>query len=129
MNSNYSVTIRSTSFEDMTAKQRIKLKNTGTAIKLDEVTPADGSAFVIERVDGYAILDVHNENARDEKDYPILVISSGDKTYSTGSRPLTEDFMNIFEEITGTGEEWGIEVYRVPSNNFKGKTFLKCDIY
>ena len=53
----YSVEIKETSRE-LTAKQRIVLKDTSDAIKLD--TACDENTVIIEPVD-YAVLAIHNE--------------------------------------------------------------------
>ena len=57
MEKGYSVTIRECSRE-LTAKERIKLKDTTDAIKLDSATQVEA---VTIKPDMYAVLDIHNE--------------------------------------------------------------------
>ena len=65
----YSVSIAEVS-KELTAKERIKIKDTTDAIKLDEATQA--TEVVIE-LDFYAILNIHNEKS-DNKDYKNYVL-------------------------------------------------------
>ncbi len=120
----YSVKIREVS-RPITAKERVMLKDTTNAIALDEVT--QGAKFVFEP-DYYAILDVHNEKS-DDKDYIkyIIVDKSGTKMV-TGSESFFTSFVDIMEEMKDCDEEFSIEVYRIPSKNYKGKEFITCSI-
>ena len=117
----YSVSIRECSTE-LTARERIKLKDTTNAIKLDEA--ASGETPLVIRPAAYAVLDIHNEKS-DNKDYPnyIIMDDEGNK-YVTGS----ESFWSSFEEMQNENEAYEIEVYKVDSKNYKGKQFLTCSI-
>ena len=120
----YSVEIEETS-KDLSAKERIKIKDTTDAIKLDEVTQ-DGAIIIYPAM--YAVLDIHNEKS-DSVDYKNYIIVDKDGTkYVTGSTSFWSSFMNIYEEMCGETEEWGIKVYRAPSKNYKGKDFITCSI-
>ena len=120
----YSVRIAEVSRE-LSAKERIKLKDTTDAIKLDEATQ---SGPIIIEPSLYAVLDVHNEKS-DNVDYKnyVLVDKNGDK-YVTGSESFWSSFMEIAEEMEDAGEEYAIKAYRVPSKNYKGKEFLTCSV-
>ena len=39
-----------------------------------------------------------------------------------------EQFKAIVDEMGDTDEEYEVEVYRLPSKNYKGKEFLTCSI-
>lgn len=120
----YSVEIKETSRE-LTAKQRIALKDTSDAIKLD--TACEEEAIIINPVD-YAILSIHNEKS-DNKDYSnyIIIDKNGDK-YVTGSVSFWNSFMDIYIEMKDEDEAWSIKAYKLESNNYKGKKFLTCSI-
>ena len=120
----YKVEIKEVSAQ-LTAKQRIALKDTTNAIKLDLETQ---KAPVIINPDFYAVLAIHNEKS-DNPDYEnyIVVDKSGDK-YVTGSQSFWSSFMEIADEMAGEDEEWSIKVYRVESKNYKGKEFITCSI-
>lgn len=120
----YSTTIREVSRE-LTARERIKLKDTTNAIKLDEA--ANEAPFVFTPV-AYAILDIHNEKS-DNKDYPnyIIMDDAGNK-YVTGSESFWNAFKEIWDEMVNEKEPYEIEVYKVDSKNYKGKQFITCSI-
>lgn len=120
----YNVTISSTSRE-LSARERIAIKDFSNAIALDEATK-DGK-LVITPVD-YAVLDVHNEKS-DNKDYKkFVVIDAAGTKYVTGSENFFDSFMEIMEEMSGEDEEFSIEVYQMESKNYKGKSFITCSI-
>lgn len=122
---NYKVSIEEVS-KDCTARERIMLKDTTNAIKLDEA--ANGEAPLVITPSAYAILGIHNEKS-DNVDYQnyVIVDKSGEK-YVTGSPSFWSSFMEIWEEMQGETEEWSIEVYKKDSKNYKGKQFLTCSI-
>lgn len=121
----YSVTIKESS-KELTARERIMLKDTTNAIKLDEVAGGD-TPFVMTPA-AYAILAVHNEKAQDGKDYEQYIILTEDGTkYVTGSSSFWNSFISIWQEMEGE-DAYSIEVYKRDSKNYKGKQFLTCSI-
>lgn len=122
---NYKVTIKEISRE-VTARERIKLKDTTNAVKVDEAASAD--APLVISPDVYAVLAIHNEKS-DNVDYDnyVIIDKSGIK-YVTGSPSFWTSFMEIWEEMQGETEEYSIEVYKRDSKNYKGKQFLTCSI-
>lgn len=120
----YSVKIRETSRE-LTAKERVMLKDTSDAVKLDVVTT---EAPVLIDVDMYAILDIHNEKS-DNKDYVnYLVVDKDGTKYVTGSDSFWSSFMNIYAEMLTSDEPYNIKAYKLPSKNRQGKDFITCSI-
>ena len=121
----YQVTIREVSRE-ISPRERIKLKEFTNATQLD--TACEEGSFLLSP-DVYAILDVHNERSKEDKDYTkyIILDKAGNK-FITGSNSFFKSFLEIWEEMAPLGEEYEIEVYRVPSKNYKGKSFLTCSI-
>lgn len=79
---------------ELTGKERIKIKDTSNAVKLDELVPnEDGSGYGVEMiVDTYAVLDVHNEKA-ENPDYSqyVFLIEDGEK-YVTSSDTFYRTF-------------------------------------
>ena len=120
----YSVSIKETS-KELSAKQRIALKDTTNAIKLDEATQVEP---VIINVDMYAILAVHNEKSENPDYDNYIVVDKNGTKYVTGSASFWSSFMDIYEEMCDEDEEWAIRAYRVPSKNYKGKDFITCSI-
>lgn len=126
----YVVEIAETSRE-LTAKERVALKDTSNAVSLDTtVDNAEGGKVIIKPVD-YAVLSIHNDNAKEgeNKDYTnyIIVDDKGVK-YVTGSDAFFSSFKNIYDEMKNETEEWALECYKKPSKNFTGKGFITCSI-
>lgn len=120
----YSVNVAETS-KELSAKERIQIKDTTNAVKLDEVTQTEAITIY---PDVYAVLDIHNEKSEnvDYKNY--IVIDKDGTKYVTGSDSFWSSFMEIAKEMANESEEWGIEVYRKESKNYKGKEFITCSI-
>ena len=128
--SNYSSTIKEASRE-LTPKERVMFKDLGNAVKLNDLAEEamqTGSKAIITNVKDYAIVAIHNE-ASDDVDYNnyLVVDGNGDKYY-TGSAPFWNSFKSIWDEMAGSGEEWGIQLNLIPSKNYAGKTVLTCSL-
>ena len=126
----YTVTIAE-STRELTAKERVALKDTSNAIALDTaVDSATDGKIVIKPVD-FVVLNIHNDNAKEgeNKDYInyVIVADDGNK-YVTGSDAFYSSFRNIFDEMKNETEEWAIECYKKPSKNYTGKGFITCSI-
>ena len=121
----YNVTIKEVS-KELTARERIMLKDTTNAIKLDEA--ANGGDPLVITPAAFAVLSIHNEKS-DNVDYEnyIIMDTNGNK-FVTGSPSFWASFMEIWEEMKGEDEEYSIEVYKRDSKNYKGKQFLTCSI-
>lgn len=123
----YSATIKYSS-KQLTPKERVMLKDTTDAIKIDKLVN-DGETPIIYPV-AYVVLGVHNESAKNDKDYEVyVIIDKGGKKYVTGSPSFSSAFVDIFDEMGELeGEEWGVRVFRLPSKNYDGKYFLTCSV-
>lgn len=121
------------SSRELTTKEKIKFKDTTGAVSIDRASidkDFNDEKFIIN-VDGYVVLDIHNEKAQDNIDYKNYIIIDKDGTkYVTGSESFFSSFMNMWEELEEAGEldDFQIEVYRQPSKNYTGKDFLTCTI-
>lgn len=123
MREDFHVVIEESS-RQLTAKERVALKDTTAAESLAEMTK---EGEVVIDVDAYAVLNVHNEHS-ENKDYRnFLFMDKSGTTYYTSSQPLFDSFKDIWDEMEGSDEEWKIAVYRVPSKNQSGD-FLTCRI-
>lgn len=121
----YNVTIKEASME-LTARERIMMKDTTNAIKLDEA--ANGETPLVITPAGFAVLSIHNEKS-DNVDYENYIIMDTDgNKYVTGSPSFWASFTEIWEEMKDEAEEYSIEVYKRDSKNYKGKQFLTCSI-
>lgn len=120
----YSVKIREVS-KNITAKERVMLKDTTNAISLDDVTK--DAKFIFEP-SYYAILDVHNEKSEDKDYVKYIIVDKAGTKLVTGSESFFTSFKSIMDEMEGCDEEFSIEVYRMPSKNYKGKEFITCSV-
>ena len=121
---NYTVEIKETS-KELTARERLMLKDLTNATKLD--AECENGDVVITPV-AYAVLTIHNEKS-DNKDYENYILQDKEgNTFVTGSTSFWSSFMNIFEEMKDEAEAWSIKVYKKPSKNYTGKSFITCSI-
>lgn len=127
----YEVKITETSRE-LTKKERVAIKNTTGAIRLDAVAPEPGEGEFCLVPDFYCLLEVHNDRATSEnKDYTQLIIVDTEGTvFLTGSNSFIESFVGIWEEMEGQdyNDPFTICVSKQPSKNRTGKYFLTCNI-
>lgn len=126
----YEVTIKECSRE-LSARERIMFKDTSNAIKLDVAAsdPANAITGVVITPVDYAVLSIHNDKLKDNKDYENYVLIDKDGTkYVTGSPSFWSAFSEIAGEMAGESEEWSISVYKLDSKNYKDKQFLTCSI-
>jgi hypothetical protein len=115
------------SSEELSARERISLKNFDEMIALDEAVNAETPRLMID-VSGYVVASVHNEKS-DNVDYnKFIIIDKDGQRYITGSSPFFSAFKEIWDEMDSENEDWGITVYKRESNNYKGKEFLTCTI-
>lgn len=126
----YSVKIADAS-KELTKKERVMLKDTGDALKLDEIIQGEP---IIINPDYWVTLMVHNEKS-DNVDYSVyLIVDKNGTKYVTGSESFWTTFSDIWDEMTdemtgdGNDEEWQLKCYKLDSKNYKGKQFLTCSV-
>ena len=123
----YSAKIVNTS-KELSTREKIKIKDLTNAVSLDEAVTDDVPLMVTPQL--WAELAIHNEKSKD-KDYKkyILIDAAGTK-YATGSESFWSAFNNIVAELEDAGEDgdFTIEIYRLPSKNYSGKSFLTCSL-
>lgn len=117
------------SSEELTAVERIQIKDISDTIKLDEAT-TNGAVTIYPAK--YALLHVHNEKSKGDKDYNTCVIfTTNGERYITGSRSFLSSLENLWDdycELLEAGEPIALKIYRKPSQNYKGKDFLTCSV-
>lgn len=124
MEKGYTVKIADSS-KELTPKERVMFKDTSDCIRLDTATK---EASIDIKPIGWVSLDVHNEKS-DDKDYKTYIIVAEDGTkYLSGSENLFNTFINIWDEMSETDEEWELRIYRLPSKNYQGRDFITCSI-
>lgn len=124
---NYKTAIRESS-KELSTREKIKLKDLTSAIAIDKVVEPEKPLVIAP--DFYAYLLIHNEKLPEtEQDYETMVIvdKSGTKYY-TGSDSAISSFVDIFEDMSETGESFEIEFYKRESKNYSGKHFITCTL-
>lgn len=131
MRTDYQVKIVDTSISDLNPRMELLLKSTTGGIALDEALEDmdEGEGLVIEPKD-YAVLEIHNEKVKEGEstDYTKYVILTDKDKYVTSSMNFFNSFLDIFETMKDSGENYSIKIFRKESRNFKGKYFLTCEI-
>ena len=122
----YSVTIKDSS-RQLSPKEKVMVKDVTNAVALDKCI-SDADSFVIEP-DYYVTLSIHNDKAKGDKDYDILlIIDKAGCKFKTGSESFISAFVSIREDMAECNEEWSLSVYGLPSKNYSGKNFLTCSV-
>ena len=127
MKENFNVQIIESSRE-LTKREKLLMSNVSNAVSIDSVVTEE-CPLVIEPKD-YVRLQVHNEKLDDgKKDYEIIIVidSSGNKYY-TGSANAIDDFIDVYCDMVGEDESYGVEFYKKLSKNYNGKYFIGCTI-
>lgn len=130
MRTDYSTKIVTTSRE-LTVKEKITLKDFNDCVGLDTVVTNE-QGFIIDP-DVIVEVQVHNERAKDDKDYTTIVILDKDGTkYSTSSNSLRDSISDIMDELADLEEtdraDLKIKVFKKPSKNYSGKYFLTATV-
>lgn len=114
------------SSKPLSAKERIRIKDTINDVRLDDLTAEQGSVTI--PIDYYAVLAIHND-ASESVDYTRVVVVALDGThYVTGSPSFLQALKDIVDEMENEPEDYSIIVSRHESKNYKGKSFLTCTI-
>lgn len=128
--SNYSATIVSASRE-LSPKEKVMFKDLGNATKLNDLAEeamANGGKAIIESIKDFAVIGIHNEASEDVDYNNYLIIDGNGDKYYTGSTPFWNSFKGIYDEMSQSGEEWGIQLNLLPSKNYSGKMVLTCSL-
>lgn len=122
----YKATITEASFE-LSKRERVAFKDLGDAISLDTATETGEVEIPVK---GYVVIDVHNEKS-DNQDYKkYVIVSDSGMRYVTGSDSFWSSFIDIWDDMKEgeDPEDFSIRVYKRPSKNYSGKSFLTCSL-
>lgn len=115
------VEINSVIGKELSARDRVKIKDTSAMVKLDEATQ---KGDVVITPDYYAVLTITTEEYGQREAY--VVVDTDGTFYYTGSASFMTAFTEIYEEMVD--EDYQIRVYRQPSKKREGKDFITCTI-
>ena len=121
--SEYKAIVKEILMGEFTAKEKIKIKDTSTAMLLEA-----GMTFKPKKA---AILNIHNPHTEEgEKDYEVLMLICEEGIYRTSSPSFTNSLREILDDLTDLeahGEDWEIGVASHKSKNNMGD-YLKAYI-
>lgn len=121
MSENYTIEIVEKSRE-LSKKESVMLK-TNSATRLDELCPV-----TLEGISGYAVLNIHNPMAHDNKDYVhFVVITEKSGMFYTGSKSFMDNFRAIWSEMKDE-KDWALTCYKQDSKKYAGKQFMTCNL-
>lgn len=117
-----------TTSREITAQEKFLIKDFNDAIGLDSVV-TDSEGIILD-IDIIAEVQVHNEHAKDDKDYTTIVIITTDGTkYTTSSNSVRDAISDIMDECKDEGiEDYKLKIFKKPSKNYAGKSFMTASI-
>lgn len=113
------------STHDLSARDRLKLKDTTNAVKLDAALTGD-EPIIITPID-YAVLQIFSDKVEEPYNNYVVCDESGQK-FITGSKSFWQSFIDIWHEMVEETGSYQIEIYKVESKNYAGKHFITCSI-
>ena len=128
MEKGYSVEIVEAS-RDFSVREKLAMKELGNAVGID--TALDETDSLLIAPADYAVLSIHNDRAKGDKDYKkFVVIDTSGTKYVTGSESFFRNFIDIYEtmKVEAPDEDYRIECYKRPSKNYTGKNFISCSM-
>ena len=121
----YSVEIVN-STKELTGKEKIMVKDTSNAVKIDDVTNNGNSITISPKI--LVTLKVHNEKAQDKDYFKYIIIDENGDKYVTGSESFIASLKNIMSDMEEEEEEYSVVIYKMASKNYQGKSFITCSI-
>lgn len=124
------ITVTETGGRELSKKEIAIIKTSlQSCVELSEATAGDN--VVSFAVGAYAVLDIENDRSKGDKEYRKIVIidDQSGMMYITGSPSFIENFGAIMTAMDGEDPStWGIEVFQMPSQTYKGKNFITCKV-
>lgn len=115
------------SMRELSGKEKVRFKDLTASTKLDEVVTPEESLKI--ELDNYITLSVHNP-VSENPDYNVyIVVDKNGNSYYTSSETFNRAVSDVCEAMAGDNSEWGIEVFKRASSNYKGKFFITCTVY
>lgn len=115
------------SMKPLSGKEKVRYKDLTASTKLDEVVEV-GEGLKVDLAN-YIELAVHNPKAENPDYHVFIIVSKEGQSYYTSSDTFARALKDLVSSMEGETEEWGVEVVKKPSNNYKGKFFLTCTVY
>ena len=114
------------STKELTGKEKIMVKDTSNAVKIDDVTNNGNSITISPKI--LVTLKVHNEKAQDKDYFKYIIIDENGDKYVTGSESFITSLNDIMTDMEEEDEKYSVVIYKMPSKNYQGKSFITCSI-
>lgn len=109
--------------KELSNKEKLQYSDYSNAIAID--TLPDNTEISVAN---YAVLNIHNDKS-ENTDYTVYMVEDkvGQKYY-TSSESFFSTFKGYWDGMQDSDEEWGIQIFKKESKNYKGKGFITCTI-
>lgn len=123
----YTAIIKESS-KELSVKERISIKDTTSALSIDDITTTEGHLRIEYAY--HVVLDITNERSENKNYTKVIVVAKDGTKYVTGSKSFLDVLSDIVEEMTAEGlaDEIVLDVYRIESKNYKGKSFITASL-
>lgn len=113
------------------ARLKAMVKDYADAAALKDLLVSGKELFL--KPSAYAVLDVHNDQAKDNQNYKVLVILNEDGAkYCSGSASLIKEFPDKYNDYAAIVDEGdtdvSVKLFARDSKNNKGGVFFTCTI-
>lgn len=116
--------------KNLSARERVKVKDTSDAISLDVATAnATAAEPLLIEYDFHVILGIDNDKAENPHYSHLVIVDTAGTKFYTGSEAALRALTDITDELTDMeddSEAIVLKFFRKPSNNYKGKEFITC---
>lgn len=120
------------SSRELTTIERIKLKDLGNTVSLDEELDAAQGNKIVFKIELVLRIDIKNSRSKSgNTNYVVTVVVDADTgiRYRTSSESFANALSDIVDELADNNiplTDVSIVAYRKPSKNYSGKNFLTC---
>lgn len=112
------------SSKELSAKERIQIKDRSDAISISSLVDSAGDSFPTIEVDYFTVLSVDFDDEEKENFTTLVIRDKNGSKYTTSSTAFRNSFMNIYEELAKDGvDEFVVECYKSPCTNRVGNYY------
>lgn len=116
------------STRELTGKEKVMYKDTADSQKLADLCSVGP---VMINLDVMIQVDIHNEKVAEgeNKDYTVYVFVDKDGgKYHSSSLSLWTSANDIYDDMQGEDEDWGLKIFSMKSKNGNMQDFLTCTV-
>lgn len=113
------------SSKELSAKERIMAKESASALKLDNVINDEAIRI---KVAFWAVIHVESDKSESGEYEKYIVVDSDGVKYCTSSKSFWNKFINMWMELGDESYDTTFVIFKKPSRNYNGKSFITCTI-